>query len=138
MKILVTSHGGLAEGILSSYKMLAGTNDHIIYLTLTDSDTGQYKEKLADVVKANDQILILCDIKGGTPFNESYRLFLQDSDNIRVISGLNLGMLLEIGLAESSGNSNLNELAKLAKQAAVESIDIATSDEGTDSDDIEF
>lgn len=138
MKILVTSHGGLAEGILSSYKMLAGTNDHIIYLTLTDSDTGQYKEKLADIVKANDQILILCDIKGGTPFNESYRLFLQDSDNIRVISGLNLGMLLEVGLAESSGNSNLNELAKLAKQAAVESIDIATSDEGTDSDDIEF
>lgn len=137
MKILVASHGDLAPGIISSYRMLAGENRDILVLSLKDNDTGQFKEELSEIINTNDQILVLCDIKGGTPFNESYRLYLQNPEKIRIVSGLNLGMLLEVGLAISGGNVDLDNLADIAKESAVQSVFIAGS-EDDEEEDLEF
>lgn len=137
MKILVASHGKLAPGIISSYRMLAGENRDILVLSLKDDDTGQFKEELSEIINTNDKILVLCDIKGGTPFNESYRLYLQNPEKIRIVSGLNLGMLLEVGLAVSSGNVDLDHLAILAKESAVQSVFIAGS-ENLEEEELEF
>ena len=44
MKILVTSHGALCNGILESFEMIAGQPPNIISLSLSKDDTGQYKK----------------------------------------------------------------------------------------------
>ncbi|MEY8292663.1 PTS mannose/fructose/sorbose family IIA subunit [Carnobacteriaceae bacterium 52-44] len=100
MKIIVTSHGDLCEGILDSYEMLAGKNENIIAIPLRENDTGEFENKITELVKSiDDDILVLCDIYGGTPYNVSYYLYLEQSNRLRVVSGLNLPMLLETGLS---------------------------------------
>lgn len=124
MKILITSHGSLCTGMLESYEMLAGKALGITALPLTPDDTGQYQVALATFIDSTrEQLLILCDIPGGTPYNESYRAFLENPDKLRIVSGLNLPMLLTAGLALNQ-NYKLDELAELAAKAANESITI--------------
>lgn len=137
MKIVVTSHGNLSEGILDSYHMLAGSNENIIYLKLGDDDT-VYKKKLLEIYgkyKKNG-ILFLCDIVGGTPYNECYKIFLKDNKNVRVVSGLNLAMLLETGIAISI-TDDLDDLAQNAIASAMESITLAKDIEESN-DEIDF
>lgn len=123
MKIIVTSHGALCNGILESYQMIAGSTNNIIAIPLTPDDTGQYKKSLKQVIEKyrQYQLLILCDIAGGTPYNESFQNFLKHPDSIRVISGLNLAMLLEVGLAVENIDS-INDLANLAIKSGMQSV----------------
>ena len=115
MKILLTTHGKMCEGIYDSYQMIAGENDRIYTLQLDDKGIDVYRKRLTNWLNKFEleDILILCDLKGGTPFNESYIKYLEQSDRIKVISGLNLPMLIEVGIMSSS-NNNLVEMANLA------------------------
>lgn len=133
VKIILTSHGGLCQGILESFSMLAGTCNFLTALPLKPDDTGEYKEKLKNMLSncKNDDVLILCDIMGGTPYNEGYAAFLQNPEKIRVVSGLNLGMLLETALA-AENDTKLNDLASIAIDAGHKSIKEAKVD--TDKD----
>lgn len=138
MEIIVTSHGGLCTGILESYQMLAGSSNNIIAIPLTSDDTGQYKERLNQFIEKNkdQRLLILCDIAGGTPYNESFQNFLKYPDLIRVVSGLNLAMLLEVSLSATTSES-LEDLASLAIKAGTQSVVQATLVEDSDSN-VEF
>lgn len=122
MKIIVTSHGDLCEGILDSYEMLAGKNENIIAIPLRENDTGEFENKITELVKSiDDDILVLCDIYGGTPYNVSYYLYLEQSNRLRVVSGLNLPMLLETGLSLNNCTS-LGEIVNVAIDAGKDSI----------------
>jgi len=122
MKIIVTSHGDLCEGILNSYEMLAGKNNNIIAISLKENDTGEFDEKITEVVKSIDEdILILCDIYGGTPYNIAYYLYLEESDRLRIVSGLNLPMLLETGLSLNNSVS-LDDIVNVAIESGAGSI----------------
>lgn len=115
MKIVLTSHGKLATGILDSYSMIAGNTNNISPIELTEDGISNYRERLIlllDEILKKDQILILCDIKGGTPYNECYRYFLENEDNIRIVTGVNLPMLIEVGF--NIENKSLKELEMLA------------------------
>lgn len=119
--------------------MIAGVNHHISYVELNESGIGGFTKELTDVVEkliVAHKLLILVDLKGGTPFNEAYKLVLKHPENIRVVAGMNLPMLIETGL-NLSGISQLDELAHLAVQAgrnAVESLPM----EETEEEELEF
>lgn len=96
--ILLITHGKMAEGMVSSIKMLIGEQENFDYVTFAE-DMGQ--EELQEVLdtKITDaspekQYLILCDIKGGTPFNVASRYSFKN-DNISVFYGVNLPILVE-------------------------------------------
>lgn len=138
MKIVLTSHGSLCKGVLESFSMIAGDSHLLIALPLSPDDTGQYKEKLRGFLTEhqNENVLILCDIMGGTPYNESYLAFLEKPEKIRVVSGLNLGMLLETVFA-AENDTNLDNLVSIAKEAGHRSIKEAgqdTSEQNQDQD----
>ena len=42
MKILLTSHGHLAQGIASGFEFIAGKSDHIMTLELDEKGIGSY------------------------------------------------------------------------------------------------
>ena len=88
-----------------------------------ENDTGQFKENLKKSLEVNDDFLILCDLYGGTPFNEALYFFQQYPDNIRIVAGVNLPMLLEVGFTVQSNNGiNIDELVNIAINVGSESL----------------
>ena len=137
MKLLLATHGNLGEGLLDSYEMIAGKTENIEIVKLTESGVGDFKENLHNKLKklsATEKVLVLCDLKGGTPYNESFMYSLENPGKIEVITGVNLPMLIEIGfLAESETDSSL--LAETAVNVGKESIEkLISSDETEDND----
>lgn len=129
MKIIVTSHGELCTGVINSYEMLAGKNENIIAVSLKDSDTGEFKSNLGNLIKnSQEDLLIICDIYGGTPYNEAYYHFIQRPEQIRVVTGLNLPMLLETGLS-LNGSVSLDGIVNVAMESGVSAVKSAETEE---------
>ncbi|WP_195852585.1 PTS sugar transporter subunit IIA [Aerococcus sanguinicola] len=117
MKLLLATHGNFAEGILQSYEMIAGDTSNISTVLLNELGIEDFQTRLhqtLDQLLATDEVLILVDLPGGTPYNESLAYQLEHPKGLGVISGLNLPMLIEVGMGLS--NSSLDEL----KQTALE------------------
>lgn len=129
MKLLLISHGGFANGLLSSYEMIAGRNKNITAISLTDDGIGDFSANLQYyLAKNNDEnILILCDVKGGSPFNQAYQQYLTNPNKIRIITGMNLPMLIEIGL-NMLDEENLDHLFDLGIKTGIISIEGVVED----------
>lgn len=97
-KILIVSHSELSKGLVEATKMILGDADGIDHIILDESGIDVFSKKLDEKVKSitenNESLLILTDIFGGTPFNQSM-IKSQQYENVRVISGVNLQMVIE-------------------------------------------
>ena len=109
---ILASHGYFAQEALKSAEMIVGeqSKNKVRALSMTlGIDLNQFKEKIQKVVDefgVERNILILTDLMGGTPNNASvYGLI--SNNNVQVISGLNLAVLIE---AFTNEHMNLNEL----------------------------
>ena len=126
--ILLTSHGGMAEGMIQSVKMLMGAQENLDYVTFGE-DMGSdeldelYADKIKDVSDQN-QYLILCDIKGGTPFNVVSRYSFKN-DNVAVIYGMNLPLLVEAIVQCGNEALTLQELAGYLQQQSAGTIGLS-------------
>ncbi len=69
-KIILASHGGLSKGMKDSVSMivgdLAGDKEYRSLLPDKILKTFDYQEVLKGAKRRDEQILILCDIKGGS------------------------------------------------------------------------
>lgn len=136
MKIIVATHGDFCFGIIHSYKMLAGDNESIIPISLKESDTGEFKRELKEITSNDEKYLILCDLYGGTPFNESIYLQQKYPDRIKTVSGVNLPMLLESGMALNTGVCLDKIVSALFKVGAESIMDFSNEMEMANDDDI--
>jgi len=131
MKILLLSHGNSAKGIMDGYSMIAGENPSIEYIQLDGKGISEFSTKVNNYLdESKGQVLVICDIAGGTPYNVSFSYFLSNPDKIRVISGMNLPMVLELG---TSTLDDLDVAVETARKAGTEGIQIA-KDEESDND----
>lgn len=126
--ILVTSHGGMAEGMMQSVEMLVGKQKNLDYVTFepemgADELNECYEKKIVDVSSEN-QYLILCDIKGGTPFNVASRYSFRN-ENVAVIYGMNLPILIEAVVQSGDPEIKLQELAASLQEQSGESIGLS-------------
>lgn len=112
--IVLATHGKFAEGIKMSGEMVFGKQEDVEAVTLMpEMGPDDFKAALEGAVaKLSDQneVLILADLWGGTPFNQSSGL-LAEHDTWAIVTGLNLPMLIE-ALASRSGEMTAHELAK--------------------------
>ncbi|MFB6465415.1 PTS sugar transporter subunit IIA [Cytobacillus sp. Hz8] len=139
MKVVVTSHGDFCTGILNSLEMIVGKNGNVFVIKLSESGIGSFTEKLnslLDELTKQNKVLILCDLKGGTPYNQSFQYFLANQDKVRVVSGLNLPMLIETSMMMGS-IEDLDTLADMAVQAGQTGVDKPSADD-SDEDNLEF
>lgn len=101
MKIVVTSHGDLCEGILSSYQMIAGDISPFIAVKLDDKGISDFSSRLTAVLDEqiikNGVVIVISDITGGTPYNETFRYMLAHPNKVYLLAGLNLPMLIQGG-----------------------------------------
>lgn len=133
MNIVLTSHGTLCDGMLDTYKKMVSSDSPIIAVGLGDDGVDVFREHLSNAVEAqleSGNTLILADLLGGTPYNEAYALFLESPERLRVVSGFNFGMLIEVGIA-AAASDDLDAVVELALNAGSSGITAATlPDEG--------
>ncbi|MDR7813764.1 MULTISPECIES: PTS sugar transporter subunit IIA [Lacrimispora] len=128
IKIVMTSHGGMAQGMMQSVKMLMGEQDNLDFVTFgeemgADELDELIGEKITDT-SLDNQYLILCDIKGGTPFNVVSRYSFKN-DNVAVIYGMNLPILVEAIVRSQSSEVSLQELTSYLEQQSGSTIGLS-------------
>lgn len=118
--IVVTGHGNFASGITSSVKLIAGTPEHYVAVDFKQEDTtddleDNLKAAFAQLKDCEDGILVFSDLVGGQPYRQSTELSvkLKDEYKIVVLSGTNLGMLVECNLSRGF----MNDISALADMA---------------------
>ena len=83
----------MAEGMVQSVKMLIGEQEHLEAITFAeDMGADQLEEVFQERLAAagpDEQWLVFCDLKGGTPFNVVSKCSFKN-DDIAVIYGMNL------------------------------------------------
>ncbi len=127
--IVVTTHGPLAYGLIESLRFFSGDMSCISSVVLNNQDSPElFQRHLEEAVKSVDQnqgVVILTDILGGTPFNQSMMLALKRND-VKVITGVNLMMLIEAVLSRSTV-TDLDAFASRIVHTAKESISDVTN-----------
>ena len=99
LAFVVVSHGSFARGIVDSSYMIFGKQDKVQTVTFQlDEEPSILTEKLmaaVDRFDADDQVLFMVDLWGGSPFNAASRIVAEHTDRMGLVTGLNLPMLIE-------------------------------------------
>ncbi|MCD8020480.1 MAG: PTS sugar transporter subunit IIB [Clostridiales bacterium] len=97
--IILATHGNFATGIMQSGSMIFGDQPNVAAVTLQPEEgPADVRRKMEEAVASfedPDQVLILCDLWGGTPFNQSNGLIAGHEDTWAIVAGLNLPMLID-------------------------------------------
>ena len=118
-RVIFASHGGLSKGMKDSASMIVGdlAKDVETYSLLPGQNPEDYYlELLKEAKESEEQILILCDIKGGSVHTALSKLAVLD--NVMVFSGMNMGLVLDVVMRSMNGNLELadaNDLIEAAK-----------------------
>jgi PTS system mannose-specific IIA component len=126
--ILVTSHGDFCHALVKTGEMIVGKRENVICVSLEGDGIEAYSQKLTKTLNEMctrfTSILLLCDLKGGTPCNESLRYVLtNESSSIKIVPGVNLPMYLEV-VSSTGFVGDINELAIIGRDAGIQSIEI--------------
>ena len=117
-KIILASHGGLSKGMKDSVSMIVGdlATDIETYSLLPGQNPEDfYQEVLKEAKESEEQILILCDIKGGSVHTALSKLAVLD--NVMVFSGMNMGLALDAVMKSSGQNLELADANNLIESA---------------------
>lgn len=121
--LVLTSHGGLAEGIKNSGQMLFGPQDEVAAVSLTpDMGPDDLRKRLLEAVqgfKDPKQVLFLVDLQGGTPWNQVNTLLAEEGhETWAALAGLNLPMLI----SAYAGRTDTESAQQLAQDIYVDSM----------------
>lgn len=129
IKIVLISHGPFCEGLLKSLQMIAGPQKDVYALPLVEGENpDNYRSQLDDLLSENennyDGTLVLCDIKGGTPYNSA--AFVSQKHKISLVTGMNIPMAITV-ITSRMENTSLDELTNLAineQSIGIEHVDL--------------
>jgi len=129
INFILVSHGQMAAGIMNAAELISGKHKGVEIIGLKESDPieelNQRVEKaILNLKDCSDGILIMVDLFGASPFNVS-SLTSSKFENVDVITGLNLPMLLETLMQRES--MTLTEIVSLAKQSGIDGIKVLSN-----------
>lgn len=113
---ILTGHGHFSNGLKSAVDMVAGNPEAFEIVPFEGSEAATYGDDLraaiTDMRSKTDGVLVFVDLLGGTPFNQAM-MVSADVDNVEIVTGTNLPMLIELLFTRNSVNS-VSELAESA------------------------
>ena len=117
--IVIASHGELAQGIKMSAEMIVGHQEYMQVCTLMPSQGpediyNQVQEAIQTFPEQTD-VLFLVDLWGGTPFNQIQKI-VQEHENYALVTGMNLGMVIEACMTRMNQNSARNLMEHLVRE----------------------
>ena len=131
--LIVMSHGKFCNELIESAKMILGNIEGYEIVSMLEEEgfeiTSKKLEKCINKLGINS-ILIFVDLYGGTPFNIA-NIFLQKQNNIRLIAGMNLAMIIEYF---SSDTEDIDILVNEIIKAGKDNISIPIFEEDNDID----
>lgn len=107
--VILASHGEFAKAALGAVEMIAGKQADVATLSLTaekslETFEAEMKDAYAQLSSECDQIVALCDIYGGTPFNVITRCLANGMDMI-AYTGLSMPVVVELLLTRDGLDS---------------------------------
>ncbi|WP_251860071.1 hypothetical protein [Clostridium sp. Marseille-Q2269] len=107
-ELLIVSHGTLAEGIIESGKVILGDAINAKSCCLKmNMGIEDFKREVNEIIrsfKLADEIVILADLKGGSPYTAT--LAALDENGLLsksvIITGVNLPLLINVSLKEDT------------------------------------
>lgn len=121
--VVVATHGRFSEELVKSSEMIFGKQKNVEYITFMPGEgTEDLTRKYNEAIKAldiEDGLIFLVDLFGGSPFNAATSIVV-GNENMDIVTGVNLPMLLEVFGARAS--SSISELVKIAENSGKESI----------------
>ena len=122
--LIISTHGKFSEELVKSSEMIFGSQTNVGVVTFkpgegTDNLIEKYNNLIDNELDCKDGVLFMVDLFGGSPFNAASVLALKN-DNMEIVSGVNLPMLLEV--FGSRDFSSLSELVSIAQNAGKDAI----------------
>ncbi|KUO71850.1 MAG: hypothetical protein APF77_07000 [Clostridia bacterium BRH_c25] len=123
--IIMVTHGAFAEGIKSSAELILGEQGNVFCVSVTEKETvSEVQAMIEEKITAFDQhnpIAVLTDIIGGSTTQAAIKC-ISNHEQLYLISGLNLGLLLEIITldldSDAAGNvTKLNQAINVSRNA---------------------
>jgi fructoselysine/glucoselysine PTS system EIIA component len=102
-KFLIAAHGTLPQGIQSSLEIIMGSLENVFLIQAYVGENKSLKEEIESVLEHidnEDEVIVFTDLMGGSVTNQILQYALKE--NIFIISGFNLPLLLEVLLADPS------------------------------------
>ncbi|MDD3337361.1 MAG: hypothetical protein PHS82_00725 [Lachnospiraceae bacterium] len=127
VELIVVSHGNFAKALLGSAELVMGEQENVTTFGFhLGENVEDLRNKIEEKIKAiqkespESEILVLTDMKSGSPFNASTML-MQNYDFYQ-IAGINLPIFLEIlGTREFETAASLSDMATtLGKETIVD------------------
>jgi len=123
--IVIVSHLNFADVVLKTAELIVGKIEGSRALSLDPKkDVEVLRSEIIKALKevnSGDGVIILTDMFGGTPSNLAMSFL---SDEVEVVSGVNLPMLIRIAMDREG--KDLKTLAVKAKESGRENINVAT------------
>lgn len=131
----------MAKEALASAQLIAGDIENASALQVFPQDgkeeiSDKISKAISDMLEGENSLIILVDLNGGTPGNIAAMLSA-GKDNIRIISGMNLSMIIAYAFADGS----IDEIADLMKSEGIQgiqSLSLSEFDCSDDDDEIEI
>ena len=124
--IVIATHGEFAPGIKQSIGMVFGDQPNMAACSLMPSmGPDDIRAKIEEAIASfddQDQVLILADLWGGTPFNQSSAVLEGHEDSWAIVTGLNLPMLVEACSMRFDASKTAHEIAAGVVKAAREGV----------------
>lgn len=125
--IILVTHGNLASEFVAAAEHVVGTQEHMKSICIhPESDMEKMRLAIIKAAKDVDQgkgVVLLTDMFGGTPSNLA--ISVMDEQNIEVIAGVNLPMLIK--LISIRKTESLKEAALQAQEAGRKYINVASN-----------
>jgi len=101
-QIILASHGGLSKGALDTARMIVGEIPHVHAISLERDDTEPLiaqAEAIVSACSSDDTIYVLTDMLGSS-VNNSMVEFMAAHENVTVIAGMNMPLILTLVLRD--------------------------------------
>lgn len=125
--VIVCGHGSLPQEFVRAAEMICGIQKNVCAVSFQMWEDPslvrqRYKEAIEEL-DCSDGVLFLCDLFGGTPFNEASRLIAADED-YGIVTGLNLPLLIDLltSRRKLNGSMAMRDLLAEVKRLAHEGI----------------
>ncbi|MDO4943329.1 MAG: PTS fructose transporter subunit IIA [Lachnospiraceae bacterium] len=117
-KIILASHGGLAEGMKATVKMLSGMDDGIYAFGFHDGeDVKEVFRQVSNMINDEDEFVIITDAPGGSV--NTVLTPLVEYKNVHLISGMNTILVLSLALSAECDDSSILQNIEEGKNSIV-------------------
>jgi mannose/fructose-specific phosphotransferase system component IIA len=116
---VVIGHGRLAEALIDAVTRIAGGDTGLTAISNTDCDRNTLEDRIAEAVGEGEAVVFIDMPSGSCLFAAMHRL--QAMPHVRLVTGVNLAMLLEFVFHRDGA---LDDVARLVADAGARAVEL--------------